>query len=148
GDCCDALADFNIGSKIVVAINIDSGTTAAPACVSATFTGETNSLSLAATPALSTMPVPRIEFAEKDPLGSADVPATCSTSTGNDEGINVVYRWYNQQTKDHFYTLDPGGEGVANLGYVYEGVRFGVFDAGTPGTKIFLRWKCPPHHYF
>lgn len=50
GDGGGDQATFNAGSKIVVRTEVDSGATAAPACDSEGFTGESNNLFLTATP--------------------------------------------------------------------------------------------------
>jgi hypothetical protein len=51
GDCCGDHATFNAGSTIDVRTEVDSGKTAAPACVSQGFTAESNNLFLTKTPA-------------------------------------------------------------------------------------------------
>jgi ABC-type phosphate transport system substrate-binding protein len=53
GDCCGTSANFSAGTTLKVQTVTHNGTTMAPACVFEGFTGETNNLNLAATPALT-----------------------------------------------------------------------------------------------
>jgi hypothetical protein len=46
GDCCSSQANFNAGASLVVRTQVNSGTTNAPTCSTAGFTGETNNLTI------------------------------------------------------------------------------------------------------
>src|SRR4051794_20787654 len=60
GDCCNAQANFNAGSTIVVRTTVHHGRKNAPSCQSEGFTGETNNLNLVGTPSVGTGASPAI----------------------------------------------------------------------------------------
>jgi len=53
---------------------------------------------------------------------------------------SLVFRWWNSDAGDHFYTTDPGGESASATGYAYEGAPFQTFPEGTEGTTALFRW--------
>jgi hypothetical protein len=66
GDGGGSQANFNAGSKLTVKVEVDNGTSAAPACLSnAGTTGETNNLNLGACQAFSGA-TPYIQFTESN----------------------------------------------------------------------------------
>jgi hypothetical protein len=79
GDCCLSQANFSAGSTLVVRTRVNAGVIA-PTCVREGFTGETNNLFLASTPALapaSTLPTsPAIVFTESN--AAERKPASCT----------------------------------------------------------------------
>ena len=79
GDAGGGQANFSSGTTINVATTIDNGTTAAPSCEVAGFTGETNNLNLAAAPTLSTGTYPAIESQQTFAAGAP----TCSSAGGD-----------------------------------------------------------------
>ncbi len=60
GDCCGTQAKFSAGTTLNVRTTVHSGTHLAPMCVVEGFTGETNNLNLAPTPAIGTPAAPTI----------------------------------------------------------------------------------------
>ena len=72
-------AGFGANSTIVVKTTVHNGTKNAPTCVSESFTGETNSLTLVGTAAIATQPAPAIEFTQSNATSST--PA-CQTAAG------------------------------------------------------------------
>lgn len=147
GLCCGSQATFNQGSTIVLGVSLDTGSFVAPTCPNASFTAETNNLTLSTTDPLGPpQSWPRMQFTESNT--TPPTPPTCRTIGGNGQGINVVYRWRDQSNGDHFLTQDPSGELAPDLGYLYEGTPFSLLDKGTPGTTEFNRWLCPSGHHF
>lgn len=145
GDSSKTRANFNPGAKIVVIESVDNGTLAAPNCIAADFTGETNNLSLSSTPAIGKQLAPQIRFVENTPPVP---PASCAAAAGKVQ--DVVFRWFSPKNGDHFYTQDVTGEHAPTAGYHKEGAPFSLFPAGTPGTTAFFRWFCPSngHHFY
>lgn len=78
GDCCSTQANFSSGTTINVRTVVHSGSRAAPACVMEGFSGETNNLNLAGTPALGTPASPTIESEQTSSTGQA----ACATAAG------------------------------------------------------------------
>jgi len=72
-------AGFGSNSTIVVKTTVHNGTKNAPTCVSESFTGETNNLTLVGTAAISTQAAPAIEFTQSNVTGST---AACQTAAG------------------------------------------------------------------
>jgi len=64
GDCCSSAANFNAGAKLVVRTEVNSGTTNAPTCSTAGFTGETNNLTIAGACSVVGGLAPAIVFTE------------------------------------------------------------------------------------
>lgn len=60
GDCCGTQANFSPGTSIRVRTVVHHGSQTAPTCVLEGFTGETNNLNLAPTPAVGVQPFPSI----------------------------------------------------------------------------------------
>jgi hypothetical protein len=79
GDCCGAQANFSAGTTLKVRTTVHNGTTLAPTCVLEGFTGETNNLNLASTPAISTGPSPAIV---SDQTSAAGTPS-CAAGDGH-----------------------------------------------------------------
>jgi ABC-type phosphate transport system substrate-binding protein len=71
GDCCGTKALFSSGTTLQVRTTVHSGTTVAPTCVLEGFTGETNNLNLAATPAIGTSASPAIVSQQTSSPGMA-----------------------------------------------------------------------------
>lgn len=147
GLCCGSQANFNPGSTITIAVSVDVGSFMAPTCPNASFTAETNNLTMS-NPDILGPPQqwPRMQFTQSTTAPA--MPGTCRTIGGNGLGVNVVYRWMRQSNGDHFLTQDPSGELASGLGYLFEGTPFSLFDKGTPGTTAFNRWLCPSGHHF
>ncbi|HET9894570.1 MAG TPA: hypothetical protein VFQ44_06510 [Streptosporangiaceae bacterium] len=78
GDCCDTQANFNAGSSLQVHTTVHHGSTTAPTCVVEGFTGETNNLHLAGTPAIGVSPAPAIASEQTYAPGTAG----CSAAAG------------------------------------------------------------------
>lgn len=72
-------AVFNPGSTIVVQTVTHNGTTAAPTCIRASYTGETNNLTLVGTAALATGASPAIRSTQSNVPGTA---ASCAAAAG------------------------------------------------------------------
>jgi hypothetical protein len=64
-------ASFGANTTLVVRTTVHSGTTAAPTCRSASFTGETNNLDLVGMAPIGMQPAPAIEFTESNVPGTA-----------------------------------------------------------------------------
>ncbi len=77
------------------------------------------------------------------------LPAPSSDPEPRIEGP-VVFRWWNGEAGDHFYTTEASGERALQRGYTYEGVRFRALRAGTPGTLPLYRFYSPSRneHYY
>jgi subtilisin family serine protease len=52
----------------------------------------------------------------------------------------VIFRWYNGNIRDHFYTNNATGEIAPENGYSYEGAAFRLFPINTQNTVPFHRW--------
>jgi subtilisin family serine protease len=72
-----------------------------------------------------------------DSFGWGRVNATRAVATLKG---GVVFRWWNGNIGDHFYTTDASGELAPPGGYLYEGAPFRVFAIVTPGTTPLYRW--------
>lgn len=72
-------AGFGANSTIVVKTTAHNGTRNAPGCVTESFTGETNNLTLVGTSSVSGLSAPAIEFTQSNVSGSA---AGCATAGG------------------------------------------------------------------
>jgi subtilisin family serine protease len=62
----------------------------------------------------------------------------------------TVFRFWNANTTDHFYTADANGELADAAGYTYEGAGFQLLSPDTPGTTPLYRWwndKAGDHFY-
>jgi hypothetical protein len=69
--------------------------------------------------------------------------------------VSVVHRYFNEGTKDHFYTTNAGEIGTTNVGavgnhgYKYEGAAFTVFNHHHAGLLPFYRyWQESTHDHF
>lgn len=80
GDCCSAQANFNGGSTVIAQTVVHNGTTNAPSCYFAGYTGETNNLTLVGTPALAIGASPYMQSRQSNVLTGA---ASCSAAAGN-----------------------------------------------------------------
>jgi serine/threonine protein kinase len=67
------------------------------------------------------------------------IPAGAGVDSADIAGP-VVYRWWNADASDHFYTTEPNGETALPSGYIYEGPRFQTLREGCVGTVPFYRW--------
>ncbi|KAB5590232.1 hypothetical protein CTheo_6335 [Ceratobasidium theobromae] len=59
-------------------------------------------------------------------------------------GTIPLYRWYNPEKGDYFYTVDPTGERVGVMGYVMQGLLGYVFPRDAPVVgcrKPLYRWS-------
>jgi len=79
GDCCGTEANFSPGTSLAVRTTTHNGTTLAPTCVFEGFTGETNNLNLAPTPALTIGASPGL--VSEQTYGSTSTPS-CATAAG------------------------------------------------------------------
>ena len=79
GDCCGFSANFNANSSIAVRATVHNGTTSAPACIVAGFTGETNNLNLVSTPMIGTQTAPTLI---SDQTSASATPASCAVASG------------------------------------------------------------------
>jgi hypothetical protein len=79
GDGWGSEASFSAGTDLKVRVTTHSGTRSAPSCVLESFTGETNSLSLAAAPAIGTAASPAMVSDQNASPGTA---ASCATASG------------------------------------------------------------------
>jgi len=77
GDCCGSQANFNAGASVVPRTRIFYGGTAAPNCVAAGFTGETNNLSFGPTAPATSPPGPAVFFTEN----GGGAPSDCAAAT-------------------------------------------------------------------
>ncbi len=159
GDGGGSLAVFNPGSTVVVRTSVDSGKpsartgpTSAPTCDSTGFTAEKNNLNLVRMGlTVAEGPLPSVVFTESNPGSSpADDEPTSRCLPLASLPIGTIYRWFNPDSSDHFYTQDPTGESAPTDGYIYEGARFELFPAGTIDTVPFTRWYNPAtrHHFY
>ena len=106
GDCCGSTANFNSGVTLKVSTQVNSGTTAAPACGIAGTTGETNNTNLVAPCTTIKGSKPGISFSESNPPGSIWVytgtPCNGTTCTGwqeldnNNESVRIAATSTNQ----------------------------------------------------
>ena len=78
GDCCSAQANFSAGTTVVTRTRVINGGTAAPACVTQGFTGETNNLSFGPSPPAASAPGPAVIFTTSSAGGS---PSNCAAAT-------------------------------------------------------------------
>jgi von Willebrand factor type D domain len=88
GDGNSSQAVFNPGSTITVQTVTHNGTTAAPTCISAGYTGETNNLNLVGTATYATGASPSIRSVQSNIPGP---PASCAASTGWGEPHIVTF---------------------------------------------------------
>jgi hypothetical protein len=79
GDCCLYTANFAANTSIAVRTTTHDGLKTAPICVLEGFTGETNNLNLASTPAIGTQASPTLI---SDQSSAAAPPASCATAAG------------------------------------------------------------------
>lgn len=63
-------------------------------------------------------------------------------------GTVPMYRWFNGETGDHLYTIDPNGELAPTSGFVPEGPVFFVFASPQPNTLPLYRWSKPGDHFY
>ena len=75
GDCCGTQANFSAGTSIRLRTTVHNGTTNAPLCVMEGFTGETNNLNLAGTPAIGVQAAPTMISNQTFAPGSAGCAA-------------------------------------------------------------------------
>lgn len=78
GDGNGSSANFNNGSTLIVRTIVQNGTTNAPTCVNASYTGETNNLSFGPTAPAASQPGPAIIFMESSAGGAA---SSCAAAT-------------------------------------------------------------------
>jgi len=89
GDGGGDQAVFNSGATVVVRTGVDSGTTSGPGCDNATFTGESNNLTLVNVPPnASKGPMPALVFSERNPA-PAGAAATCMDSIAFVQGDRI-----------------------------------------------------------
>lgn len=88
GDCCGSRANFSAGSTLKVRTTVHNGTTMAPTCVLEGFTGETNNLNLASTPAIGTGPAPAIVSEQTSAPGSP----SCAAGDGHGDTHLITFR--------------------------------------------------------
>jgi serine/threonine protein kinase len=74
-------------------------------------------------------------------LGSQSAPSP-DASAPHVRG-SLVFRWWNNEAGDHFYTTDPSGELAPSTGYAYEFAPFHLFPEGTEGATPLYRWYSP-----
>ena len=108
GDGNGTQANFSAGTNLEVGVVTHSGTKAAPSCVMESFTGETNSLNLAGTPALGTQASPTMV---SDQTSSPGTPS-CATASGIGDTHLTTFRdlLYDFQASGDFQlaTTGPG----------------------------------------
>ncbi len=108
GDGNGTEASFSAGTNLEVGVVTHSGTKAAPECVMESFTGETNSLNLAGTPALGTQASPTMV---SDQTSSPGTPS-CATASGIGDTHLTTFRdlLYDFQASGDFQlaTTGPG----------------------------------------
>ena len=78
GDCCGTRANFSAGTNVDVKTVVHNGTRTAPTCVLEGFSGETNNLNLAGTPALGIQPSPTMVSDQTFSPGTA----SCAKASG------------------------------------------------------------------
>ncbi|MGA2132486.1 MAG: Ig-like domain repeat protein [Bryobacteraceae bacterium] len=109
GDGCGSEANFGGGSTVVVKTSVDSGTsTAAPSCLSASFTGETNNLTLVSPCCPYGGASPNVQFMETN----AGHTATCGSAglVGDPHITTTDGTHYDFQGAGEFVSLrDAGG---------------------------------------
>jgi hypothetical protein len=88
GDCCGAQANFSGGTTLKVRTTVHNGTMNAPTCVLEGFTGETNNLNLASTPAIGTGPSPAIV---SDQTSTPDTPSCASGDAHGDTHVDTEH---------------------------------------------------------
>ena len=79
GDGNGGAATFGANTTMTVQTLTHSGTTAAPSCVTNSYTGETNNLTLVGMSPVGTLPSPGIEFTQSNVPGTA---AACMVAAG------------------------------------------------------------------
>ena len=55
----------------------------------------------------------------------------------------ALYRWYNPQSGDYFYTTDPAGEIAPSNGYISEGIVGYIAVSQASGFAPLYRWYNP-----
>jgi len=64
-------------------------------------------------------------------------------------GTSGFHRWYNPQTRSHFYHYDTAGGGKDLRGYIYEGVIGNIATSRLTNTRELYRWyNVKTGHYF
>jgi hypothetical protein len=108
GDCCGTQANFSAGTTVKVRTTVHSGSKTAPTCVLEGFTGETNNLNLAGTPAIGTQASPTIVSEQTSSPGTA----SCAAASGIGDTHLTTFRdlLYDFQASGDF-TLATTGPG-------------------------------------
>jgi VWD domain-containing protein len=112
GDGGGDQAVFSSGTTIVVRAGVDSGTTNGPLCDAASFTGESNNLTLENSPPSAMKgSMPALVFSESFPAPSGAV-ATCvdATSVGDTHLTTFDGVYYDFQATGDFVLMQDGSE--------------------------------------
>jgi hypothetical protein len=114
GDGSGDQAVFNSGSTLVVRTAVDTGLTSGPGCGVASFTGESNNMTLSnAPPAASPGSLPALVFSESFPP-PAGAAATCAdaTSIGDTHLTTFAGLYYDFQASGDFLLASAGPDFV------------------------------------
>jgi hypothetical protein len=105
GDGGAGQAVFSGTTSITVRTQVDTGINVAPDCYFISYTGETNNLNLISTPAIEPKKqYPSIIFIQ----GSANTPASCSTSVGDPHITTFDGLYYSFYASGDFVLADAG----------------------------------------
>ena len=74
--------------------------------------------------------------------------AACFVLGTQSPGSQPLFRWFNPDFQEYFYTVDSSHEGLS--GYTFEGIQCYVFPEPGPNTIPLLRWLNTRngHHFF
>jgi hypothetical protein len=113
GDCCSSQASFNAGAAMTVRISVDDGTTNAPTCLPAGFTGESNNLNLAPPCCPFGGVSPAIVFRQSS---NADATSLCAggTSIGDTHLTNFNGVLYDFQASGDFLLAETDSDFVVH----------------------------------
>lgn len=111
GDGGSDAANFNSGSTIVVRTSVGSGTALAPSCDQASFTGESNNLTLVQLmPPVAHTGIPSLVFKESNVTGSTQTTCAGAVTVGDTHITTFDGLYYDFQASGDFVLAQDGYE--------------------------------------
>jgi type II secretory pathway pseudopilin PulG len=109
GDGGNDAANFNTGSTIVVRTSVGSGTALAPSCDQASFTGESNNLTLVQLmPPVAHTGIPSVVFKESNVAGSTQTTCAGAVTVGDTHITTFDGLYYDFQASGDFVLAQDG----------------------------------------